>query len=100
MRRTRSRLSRFVVEDTRSDNRYLVFQTLVHTIGLANAECRMLDDAHRKRDVSEYEGLTDVDEALVAAVIRHCSRGAKGASRHLVGCRPSLSARISQVLDA
>jgi hypothetical protein len=54
----------------RSDVRYIVFQALVHTVGLASAEWRVLDEAHRKRNVSEYEGLTDVDEALVAAMIR------------------------------
>lgn len=54
----------------RSDSRFLVFQSLVHTVGLANPEWRVLDEAHRRRNVSEYEGLTDVDEAIVEAVIR------------------------------
>ena len=35
------------------------------------ASCwRVLDNAHRKRNLSEYEGHLDIDEALVAAVIR------------------------------
>src|SRR5213595_740458 len=34
----------------RSDNRYLVFQTLAHTVGLAPEQWRVLDDAHRKRN--------------------------------------------------
>ncbi len=54
----------------RSDSRYLVFQTLVHTAGLSAEQCRVLDDAHRKRNSAEYEGIVDVDEQLVAAVIR------------------------------
>ncbi len=54
----------------RSDSRYLVFQTLVHTVALSSAEWRVLDDAHKKRNTSEYEGLIEVDESLVTAVIR------------------------------
>lgn len=54
----------------RSDSRYLVFQCLVHTIGLPNAQWRVLDQAHRKRNLAEYEGHVDVDVALVEAVIR------------------------------
>ena len=54
----------------RSDNRYLVFQTLSHTIGLAPELWRVLDDAHRKRNLAEYEGQVDVDTALVQAMIR------------------------------
>jgi hypothetical protein len=54
----------------RSESRYLVFQVLVHTVGLANADWRVLDDAHRKRNRSEYEGLTDIDQALVDAIVR------------------------------
>ncbi len=30
----------------------------------------MLDQAHRKRNLAEYEGETDVDEQLVAAMLR------------------------------
>jgi hypothetical protein len=54
----------------RSDNRYIVFQVLPHTVGLANAEWRVLDSAHKKRNLTEYEGTSDIDEALVEAVIR------------------------------
>ena len=54
----------------RSDNRYIVCQVLTHTVGLANAEWRVLDAAHKKRKLTEYEGTSDVDEALVEAVIR------------------------------
>jgi len=54
----------------RSENRYLVFQSLTHTLGLEPAQWRVLDQAHRKRNLAEYEGDLDVDEALVEAMIR------------------------------
>lgn len=54
----------------RSENRYLVFQTLTHTLDLPAVSWRVLDQAHRKRNYIEYEGLIDVDEQLVAALIR------------------------------
>jgi hypothetical protein len=54
----------------RSENRYQVFQCLIHTLGLDAAQWRVLDQAHRKRNLAEYEGDLDVDEALVAALIR------------------------------
>lgn len=54
----------------RSENRYLVFQTLTHTLALEAAQWRILDQAHRKRNLAEYEGDLDVDEALVGALIR------------------------------
>jgi hypothetical protein len=54
----------------RSENRYLVFQSLTHTLGLAAEQWRVLDQAHRKRNLGEYEGDLDIDEALVAALLR------------------------------
>lgn len=54
----------------RSENRYQVFQCLHHTLGLEAEQWRVLDQAHRKRNLAEYEGDTDVDEALVQALIR------------------------------
>jgi len=54
----------------RSENRYLVFQTLAHTLKLPSEQWRVLDAAHRKRNYIEYEGVADVDEEIVAAVIR------------------------------
>ena len=54
----------------RSENRYLVFQSLTHTLSLLPAQWRVLDDAHRKRNLAEYEGDIDVDEALLAALLR------------------------------
>lgn len=54
----------------RSENRYQVFQCLTHTLGLDAVQWRVLDQAHRKRNLAEYEGDLDVDAALVEALIR------------------------------
>jgi hypothetical protein len=54
----------------RSDSRYLVFQSLTHTLGLEAALWRVLDQAHHKRNLAEYEGDLDVDEALLGALLR------------------------------
>lgn len=54
----------------RSESRYLVFQCLQHTLDLPNEQWRVLDQAHRKRNLAEYEGHLDIDETLTEAVIR------------------------------
>jgi hypothetical protein len=54
----------------RSENRYIVFQCLEHTLKLPPEQWRVLDQAHRKRNLAEYEGHLDVDQALVDALIR------------------------------
>jgi len=54
----------------RSESRYLVFQCLQHTVDLPNEQWRVLDHAHRKRNLAEYEGEVEVDEQLVEAVMR------------------------------
>lgn len=54
----------------RSDNRYLVFQCLEHTLGMVPEQWRVLDTAHNKRNRAEYEGELDVDNALLEAMIR------------------------------
>lgn len=54
----------------RPKNRYMVFQTLVHTTKIENEKKRVLDLAHNKRNRTEYDGDFDVDVALVDAVIR------------------------------
>lgn len=54
----------------RSENRYLVFQTLAHTVSLPAEQWRVLDAAHRKRNALEYEGLADADEQTTNATIR------------------------------
>lgn len=53
----------------RSENRYLVFQTLPHTLGLPASTWRVLAKGHELRNLAEYEGLLEVDERLVADLI-------------------------------
>lgn len=54
----------------RSQSRYLVFQCLQHTLNLPSEQWRIVDQAHRKRNLAEYEGDLDVDIAFVEAVVR------------------------------
>lgn len=54
----------------RSENRYIVFQCTQHTIGLEPEYWRVLSDAHRERNVAEYEGDIVVNEQLVEALVR------------------------------
>ncbi len=53
----------------RASNRYIVFQTLPHTLGLGPEVWRVLDKCHNMRNLGEYEGLLDVDDRLVDALI-------------------------------
>jgi len=53
-----------------SHRRYLVFQTLPHTLSMPAEQWRVLDQAHNKRNVVEYEGTADIDAQLVEALIR------------------------------
>lgn len=53
----------------RSDRRYLVFQCLVHTLGLSKAQVRLFALCHERRNLAEYEGYMDVDETLLAELI-------------------------------
>jgi hypothetical protein len=54
----------------RSENRYLVFQCAQHTLNIEPEQWRVLDQAHRKRNLGEYEGDIDVDDELLEALIR------------------------------
>ena len=49
----------------RSENRYTVFQCLTHTLGWPANRWRVLDAAHQKRNLAEYEGYLDVEESTV-----------------------------------
>jgi len=53
----------------RSDNRYLVFQCLQHTVGLGNAKWRVLDKCHKQRNLAEYEGLLEITPQLFQELI-------------------------------
>ncbi len=52
----------------RSENRYTVFQCLPHTLGWQAVQWRVLDSAHQKRNLAEYEGFLDVDGTQVDAL--------------------------------
>lgn len=65
----------------RSENRYTVFQCLPHTLGWSAVQWRILDSAHQKRNLAEYEGYLEVEEStigelseLVAALIAAVDR--------------------------
>ena len=50
----------------RSENRYTVFQSLTHTLNWPAERWRVLDLAHRKRNLAEYEGFLEVEESTIA----------------------------------
>jgi hypothetical protein len=54
----------------RSENRYLVFQSLAHTIELPAAEWRVLALCHDRRNLAEYEGALEIDEQLLNDLLR------------------------------
>ena len=53
----------------RSENRYAVFQSLEHTIGFTPAQWLLLDEAHRKRNLAEYEGDLDITIKFVEELV-------------------------------
>lgn len=53
----------------RSDKRYLVFQCLIHTLGASKVQVRLLALCHERRNLAEYEGYMDEDEALLGQLI-------------------------------
>jgi hypothetical protein len=50
--------------------RYIVFQSLVHTLGLGAEVWRVLDRAHAVRNSIEYEGALGVNKQLVVDVLK------------------------------
>jgi hypothetical protein len=61
----------------RASQRYIVFQVLPQTLGLGPEVWRVLDKCHNTRNLGEYEGLLDVDERLVADLIKATQAVAK-----------------------
>lgn len=53
----------------RSENRYIVFQVLEHTVGLDMPQIRVLAKAHTVRNSAEYEGHLEPDERLLENLI-------------------------------
>lgn len=54
----------------RSDNRYLVFQCLQHTLELEQAKVRLLALCHSKRNLAEYEGQLEISPGLLNELIQ------------------------------
>ena len=53
----------------RSENRFLVFQCLSHTLGWPAERWRVLDTAHNARNLAEYRGKLNVNESTVEELI-------------------------------
>ena len=53
----------------RSDSRYVVFESLPHTLGVAPSVWRMLALCHQRLDEAEYEGHLEVDSQLFTDLI-------------------------------
>ena len=53
----------------RSENRYIVFQCLPHTLGVAAEVWRVLALCHDRRNRIEYEGDMGIDEQLVTDLV-------------------------------
>jgi len=54
----------------RSEDRITVFQTLVHTLGTDSADIQIFLKAHNEQNLAEYEGRMEIDERLLAVLIR------------------------------
>lgn len=54
----------------RTEKRYLVFQLLPTTLGLGPEVWRVLDRAHEKRNLLEYEGMTDIEPQLLIDILQ------------------------------
>jgi hypothetical protein len=53
----------------RSDKRYLVFQCLIHTADVSKVQVRLFALCHERRNLAEYEGYMDEDDALLTQLI-------------------------------
>lgn len=69
----------------RSENRYLVFQCLEHTVGFKPEQWLLLNQAHNKRNLAEYEGDLDVTVGFVEELIDHVA--------HLIATAQSIEMR-------
>lgn len=68
----------------RAHHRYIVFQVLPHTLGLGPEVWRVLAKGHELRNLSEYEGVVEVDERIVGDLITACEAVASKLE-HLIG---------------
>jgi len=65
----------------RPGNRYIVFQTLPHTLGLGPEVWRVLSKCHDVRNRGEYEGDLDIDERMVVDPVTACRAVAEAITR-------------------
>ena len=72
----------------RSENRYVVFQSLPHTLGVPAPTWRLLAKCHGVRNRAEYEGMLDLDERLVSDLITAANE-VRDALRRLPPSSPS-----------
>lgn len=72
----------------RSQNRYVVFQALPHTLGLGPEVWRVLAKGHEIRNRGEYEGDLNVDDRLVKDLIIACKVVATAVKSSLLFKRP------------
>jgi hypothetical protein len=56
----------------RPSNRFIVFQLLPQTLGVAPAVWRVLSKCHDIRNLGEYEGDLKVDDRIVADLLAAC----------------------------
>lgn len=61
----------------RPANRYIVFQVLPHTLGLGPEVWRVLAKGHEVRNLSEYEGMQNVEKRLVEDLITAANKVAE-----------------------
>jgi len=54
----------------RSENRYIVFQCLQHTLGLGPEHWRVLALCHERRNAADYEGELKVDDKLMTDLLK------------------------------
>ena len=54
----------------RPDKRYIVFQSLQHTLGVGPEVWRVLDRAHGARNSIEYEGALHVDKRMIIDLLK------------------------------
>lgn len=59
-----------------------------HTLRLEAVQWRVLDQAHHKRNLAEYEGDLDVDEALVEALVEAQVRCARTVAERVAALGP------------
>ena len=58
----------------RSQDRYLVFLALEHTVQLATADWKLLSHCHTRRNVIEYEGSRFEDPKLLSELVQVTGR--------------------------